>query len=125
MKNIFRPADILVPNKMIDLKKWSVVACDQYTSTPEYWNETKSITEDVRSSYHIMLPEIYLSDNNDNLISNINKNMETYLSENVFDVLENSYVYTERELSDGSVRKGLIGIIDLNEYDFSSDSVSL
>ena len=78
MKNIFRPADILVPNKMIDLKKWSVVACDQYTSTPEYWNETKSITEDVRSSYHIMLPEIYLSDNNDNLISNINKKLLFY-----------------------------------------------
>lgn len=124
MKNIFKPADILIPNKEIDLKKWSVVACDQYTSTPEYWNETKKITENVPSSYHIMLPEIYLSDNNNDLILRINNNMKSYLSNGVFDVIEDSFVYIEREISGGSVRKGLVGILDLNEYDFAANSCS-
>ena len=33
----FYPSDILLPKKDVDMSKWAVVACDQFTSEPEYW----------------------------------------------------------------------------------------
>ena len=73
----FNPANILLPKKNFD--KWAVVACDQYTSEPEYWNDVEAIVGDEPSALHIILPEIYLSDDNSARINDINANMQQYL----------------------------------------------
>ena len=50
MNNALKPADILVPKESVDMEKWAVIACDQYTSEPEYWNKTAEIVGNDYSS---------------------------------------------------------------------------
>ncbi|MBR4720552.1 MAG: DUF1015 domain-containing protein [Clostridia bacterium] len=121
---IFNKADILLPSKKIDLTKWSVVACDQYTSQPEYWKEVEKIVEDAPSTLKIVFPEVYLSEG-EGRISRINAEMQKYLENGVFDEYKNILIYVERLQSDGRVRRGVIGTVDLEEYDFSRTSKSL
>ena len=118
----FKPANILLPKK--DFEKWSVIACDQYTSQGDYWKDVEDVVGDCPSTLRITLPEYYLSDDKELRIEKINENMETYLTSGVFDEFSNSYIYTERTLKDGKVRKGIIGVIDLEEYDFNKGSTS-
>ncbi len=120
--NVFKKADILIP-KDIDYKKWSVVACDQYTSQPEYWDEVKSITGDEPSALNIVFPEAFLAEG-DGRISRINATMEKYLADGIFEELLDSMIYVERTMANGKVRKGIIGAVDLEEYDFSVGSKS-
>ena len=117
----FTPADILLPKK--DYEKWSVVACDQYTSEPDYWHDVESIVGDAPSALHIILPEIYLSDDNSRRVADINSNMQKYLDSDVFDLHENSMIYVERE-SGGSIRRGVVGLIDLEDYDYRKGATS-
>lgn len=125
MNNAFKPADILIPKKSIDMKKWTVIACDQYTSEPEYWSQTDKIVGQNYSSLNLILPEIYLEDENvKEKIENIHKNMDKYLNDNIFDEYKNSMIYVERIQSNGILRAGIVGMIDLEEYDFSQDSNS-
>ena len=80
----FLPADILLPN--CDLERWSVIACDQYTSEPEYWNRVKTTIADSPSTYNLILPEIFLEDDDvSDRINNIHKDMEKYLADDIFD----------------------------------------
>lgn len=127
MKNIgFVKTDILVPNKNQDFKKWSVIACDQYTSEPEYWEQVKEFVKDAPSSLHIVFPEAYLkSDDAEKKIADINATMDKYLSDGIFDEYKNSLVYLERTLRDGSVRHGIIGAVDLEDYDYNKYSETL
>ena len=111
----FNPADILLPKK--NFEKWSVVACDQYTSEPDYWHDVETIVGDEPSALHIILPEIYLSDDNSARVSKINENMQDYLDGDVFELHENSMIYVERE-SNNTIRKGVVGLIDLEDYDY-------
>ena len=117
----FNPADILLPKK--DFETWAVVACDQYTSEPDYWHDVEAAVGDKPSALHIILPEIYLSDDNSERISAINENMQKYLDGDVFDVHENSMIYVERE-SNNTLRKGIVGIIDLEDYDYRKGATS-
>ena len=121
---IFNKADILLPSKEIDLTKWSVVACDQYTSQPSYWKETKNIVGDAPSTLNIVFPEVYL-DEGEERIFKINEKMQEYLENGVFDEYKNILIFVERKQSDGRVRRGIIGTVDLEEYDFSKTSKSL
>lgn len=124
-KAVFKKADILIPHD-IDMKKWSVVACDQYTSEPEYWNETEKIVGSAPSTLRITLPEIYLEDDDvSDRIKNINATMDRYFESGWLASHNDSLVYVERSLSDGSVRKGLIGAVDLEEYDYNKGSQTL
>ena len=91
----FNPADILLPKK--DFESWAVVACDQYTSEPDYWHDVESNVGDKPSALHIILPEIYLSDDNSARVGAINAKMQEYLDGDVFDTHENSMIYVERE----------------------------
>lgn len=118
----FTPADILLPKK--DFETWSVVACDQYTSEPDYWNDVEEIVGDKPSALHIILPEIYLSDDNSARIAKINATMQEYLDGDVFDTHENSMIYVERE-SNHTVRRGIVGLIDLEDYDYHKGSSAL
>lgn len=121
---IFKSADILIPQNT-DLSKWSVVACDQYTSEPKYWNEVRETVGDAPSALNIIFPEIYLEDADaEERIKNINSKMHSYLNSNLFKTYEDTYIYVERGLGDGRVRHGLVGAIDLEEYDFSVGSSS-
>lgn len=121
----FHNADILIPNESIDMGKWSVIACDQYTSEPEYWNDVESIADGFPSTLSLILPEIYLeNDDVASRIENIHSAMEKYISDGIFTEYKNSMVYVERVQSNGIVRKGLIGAIDLEQYDFSKGSTS-
>lgn len=112
--------------KNAEMEKWAVVACDQYTSEPEYWKEVENIVGDAPSTLKITLPEIYLEqDNVAERIANINKEMDHLLSTDFFKTLDNSLIYLERTGADGKVRKGLIGMVDLEDYSYEKGSQSL
>ncbi len=125
---IFKRSDVLLPKFCKDSEKmtnWSVVACDQYTSEPKYWDTTDAIIGENPSSLRLIVPEIYLNDDNiDNRIAEVNKSMCKYISDGVFDEYKNSYIYVERTQSNGAVRHGIVGCVDLEEYDYSSGSQS-
>lgn len=123
MAKYFFPADILLPKK--DFEKWSVIACDQYTSEPEYWAETQKIAENFPSALNIVLPEVYLQKDNSERINKINENMKKYIENGVFDTVENSYVLTLRTLKDGKLRQGVVGLIDLEDYSYESGADTL
>ena len=124
MKNCgFIPTDILIPASA-DMTKWSCVACDQYTSEPEYWRSVEKTVGDSVSTLSLMLPEIYLDDS-ESRFEKITKSMREYLNSGVFREIKDSFVYVERTLADGRVRRGLVGAIDLEIYDFSKDTKAL
>ena len=118
----FTPADILLPKK--DFETWSVVACDQYTSEPDYWHDVEAIVGDKPSALNIILPEIYLSSDNSPRIEKINATMQEYLDNGVFETYENSMIYVERA-SNNTVRRGVVGLIDLEDYDYHKGSTAL
>ncbi len=121
----FKEGNILIP-KNIDMTKWSVVACDQYTSEPSYWEEVKDFVGNNPSTLNLILPEVYLEDKDvDKRIKKINQTMEEYIDSDLFNEYEDSMIYVERKQSDGRVREGLIGVVDLNDYSFEKDSSSL
>ena len=121
----FKAGNILIPKKT-DMTKWSVVACDQYTSEPEYWNEVTRIVGDAPSTLNLTLPEIYLEESDVNeRIKRINENMDKLLEEDFFNELEDSMIYLERTQSDGKVREGLMGIVDLEDYSYEVGSQTL
>ena len=120
-----KPADILLP-KDCDMSKWAVVACDQFTSQPEYWEEADRIAGDAPSTLRLILPESKLNDDNvDEHIAAINRSMEDYLARDIFKNLEESVIYIERTQSDGTVRPGLVAAVDLEKYDYTPGSGSL
>ncbi len=124
MSTAFKRADILLP-KSADMSKWAVVACDQYTSEPEYWEKTAQIVGDAPSTLNLILPEVYLEKFDvEDRIHNIHTCMENYIDKGVFEEYKNTMLYFERVQDDGRVRQGLVGAIDLEEYDYSKGSVS-
>ena len=120
----FRPADILIP-KVSDMTKWSVVACDQYTSEPEYWQKVENTVGGYPSTLRLILPEIYLGKpDTEDRIKTINRTIREYLAAGVFRELKNAMIYVERVQSDGKLRQGIVGAIDLEEYDYRVGSKS-
>ena len=117
-ESCFTGADILLPRDC-DMQKWSVVACDQYTAEPEYWQQVEELVGDAPSTLKITLPEIYLEQEGvEKRIQTICSTMNRYLLENLFTEYKNSVIYLERTLKDGRVRKGLVGRIDLEQYSY-------
>lgn len=123
MKTYLYPADIYLPDfDIIDGRRWATVACDQFTSQPEYWAAARELVGGMPSTLDLMLPEAYL-ERGEELIPKINANMKDYLK----DVLvkhESAMIYLEREQSDGRVRRGIVGAIDLEEYDYRKGSTT-
>lgn len=121
----FYPSDILLPKKA-DMTKWAVVACDQFTSEPEYWQRVEKTVGNAPSTLRLILPEANLkAPNVEEYISNINASMDKYLKEGIFETLKDSLIYIERSQSDGKIRHGLIGMVDLDQYDFTPGSGAL
>lgn len=121
----FGPADILLPGKA-DYESWSVVACDQYTSEPEYWQRVEQRVGDNPSALRLILPEQMLEDGKtQEHIADINAAMEDYLTRELFRVLPDSLIYVERRLNDGKLRRGIVGMIDLEDYDYHPGASTL
>ena len=118
----FRPADILLP-KDCEYSKWSVVACDQYTSQPEYWQRVEEYVGRSPSTLRLILPESCLEGPNvETDIMEINNTMSRYLREGRFVEHPNTLFYVERTLDNGKVRRGLMGMVDLEQYDYEPGS---
>ncbi|MDD4679952.1 MAG: DUF1015 domain-containing protein [Clostridia bacterium] len=116
---------IMLPNQSIDLRKWAVVACDQYTSQRSYWKSVEDEVADSPSTLHMIFPEVYLEDSDkEQRILSISNSMKKYLEEDLFEILLPSFVYVERTLGTG-VRKGLVIALDLEQYDYKEGSQSL
>ncbi len=121
----FYPADILLPENA-DMSKWAVVACDQFTSQPEYWEAVEKNVGDAPSTLRLILPEAKLNDPDvEQHIADINGAMKRYVDSGVFKTLPTSLIYMERTQSDGKVRHGLVGMIDLDQYDYTPGSGAL
>ncbi|MDY3014476.1 MAG: DUF1015 domain-containing protein [Evtepia sp.] len=121
-KIAFSPADILLPFDC-GLTKWAVVACDQYTSQPEYWERVDQFVGDAPSTLRLILPESKLeSDNVEEEIKKINETMEQYLEEERLRPIENSFIFLERKLHNGKTRLGLVGKLDLEQYSYEKGS---
>ena len=114
MQKYLKPANVLLPKE--NFEKWSVIACDQYTSEPEYWEETKINVGNSPSALNIILPEVYLQKYNSVRIGEINKNMIEYKEKGVFNIFDDTLVLTVRTLKDGKVRTGIVGLIDLEDF---------
>lgn len=119
--------EVLLPKPGVDLHKWAVIACDQYTSEPEYWAKVAAIVGDAPSTLHVTYPEVFLSEPNpEERIARIRATMRRYLDEGLFAETE-GFVYTERTIvHEGTprVRRGLMVCLDLEQYDFSKGSTS-
>ena len=118
-KKFLYEADILIPS-VPDMSKWSVIACDQYTSEPEYWKKLYATVGDAPSTLKLILPEIFLSESKKR-IPEINAEMETYKN-SVLHTYKDAMVYVERTLPSGLCRRGIVAAIDLCKYDFSAHS---
>ena len=118
----FQPAHILLPQNC-DLSLWSVVACDQYTSQPEYWQRVEEQVGENPSALRLILPESGLNAPNvAERIGEIDRTMERYLEEGRFRLCPNGLIYLERTLEGGKIRRGLVGMVDLEQYDYTPGS---
>jgi hypothetical protein len=120
----FRLPRICLPRPEIDLNKWAVVACDQYTSEPEYWRDVAREVGEAPSSLHVIFPETYLgSADAPARIRRIQETMHSYLANGLL-VEREGAIYVERTIGN-RVRRGLMLELDLEHYDFSTGSTSL
>ena len=148
MSNCFNPANILLPNDGIDMEKWSVIACDQFTSQADYWDAVEKYVADAPSTLNVVFPEIYLgtitkqendcnssgdgvknaeyaSMTDEERIKYINNTMDTYLTDGTLkQAVADGYVLVERTTESG-VRLGIVGLIDLENYDFDPKNKTL
>lgn len=125
MKTAFSSADILLPKKGIDMTKWSVVACDQFTSELEYWEETIRTVRDAPTTLRLILPEVFLEhDDVERRLNRIEETMDQYEEEGIFEEYRDAMIYVERTDSSGALRAGLIGKLDLEQYDYRKGSKS-
>ena len=121
---VFSAADILIPKKEF-LEDWAVVACDQYSSAPEYWNRIEEKVTGKPSMLHMIMPEAWLeTEKGINHQKQIPSAMKEYMDSDVFEEYPKSFIYVERMLNSGQIRRGIIGMLDLEAYDFHKGSGS-
>ncbi|MBN2540694.1 MAG: DUF1015 domain-containing protein [Bacilli bacterium] len=108
---------ILLPRPSINKETWSVIACDQFTSEPEYWEQLKSLVDNVPSTYHLILPEAFLEEDMEYQIVKVNETMDRYLRNHIFEE-HKGFILIDRKTPFVKRRLGLIIAIDLEEYEF-------
>lgn len=119
MKKAFLPADILLP-RGADMTKWSVIACDQFSSERGYWERVARTVGAAPSTLKLIVPEAYLGEvDTARSAAEIAGNMREYLRSGLMKPYDNSLIYVERTISDGRVRRGLVGCLDLELYDYT------
>ena len=124
MKKCYSAAEILLPDfEKYDAAKWAVVACDQFTSEPEYWEKAEATVGDAPSTLRMILPEVYLSEG-ERRIPVINETMKQYLDTLLLPNTD-TMIYVERTQSDGSIRRGIVMAVDLECYDYRKGASAL
>ena len=117
---------LLLPRADVPLETWAVIACDQYTSQPEYWEEVRRVVGAAPSSLHLVFPEVYLdSANREEVIAGINQRMQEYLADGVLVEQRPGFMLVERNVGRASTRKGLIVALDLEQYDYRDGTQKL
>lgn len=115
---------VYIPKPNIDLSKWAVIACDQFTSEPEYWRKVEKIVGDSVSTLNLILPEVYLENKDkDQRVKQIQSTMKKYLEDDLLQLHE-GLIYVERTIG-GKIRKGIILCLDLEQYDFKENATGL
>ncbi len=117
----FHSADILLP-KDTPMDQWAVIACDQFVSQPEYWQRVRKFVGNTPSALHLILPEADLDQDPAAATKTINENMYRYIKEDLFRLYPDCFIYVERTLQNGTVRQGVVGCVDLEQYDFHPES---
>lgn len=120
-----RASDLMIPKKGNDLSKWAVVACDQFTSEKEYWEDVDRLVGDAPSTLRLIFPECYLEDGDgDKRIADINRTMAQYVKDKLFDTYGDCFFLVKRTCGNTS-RWGLMASLDLDRYSWEKDSTSL
>lgn len=123
-ETLIRPARILLPDADIDMEKWACLACDQFTSQPEYWHKAQTIVGENASALGLILPEVYLDEPDvANRIEQVHAQMRRAVSDYLKRVV-NGFIYTERTTESGT-RKGLLAAIDLEAYSYTPGQTPL
>ncbi len=124
MNTCFKRADILLPDfGRIDPMRWSVIACDQFTSEPHYWQRAANAVGTAPSTLNLILPEVYLSEAEER-IPKINEAMKHYCRDILVEHRD-SAIYVKRTQSDGAIRRGIVLSVDLEDYDYTRGAQSL
>ncbi len=117
---------ILLPKEGVDLSRWAVIACDQYTSEPEYWETVDRLTAGQPSTLRLVFPEVYLEDDGgDARIADINTCMDQYLADEVLTAQDQGFLLVDRKTSHAPSRKGLVVALDLEAYDYRPGSKTM
>lgn len=121
-KYALKKPQVLLPNGTIDLSKWSVIACDQFTQDKQYWQKVSAFVKDAPSTLHVILPEVYLDELSESekttRTEKIHRTMQSYIEQSIFTAVH-SFIYLERKTAYQRTRKGLIACIDLERYDWN------
>ena len=123
--SIVKAPDLLMPKEGTDMRKWAVVACDQFTSQPEYWDKLDKLVGQEPSTLRIVFPEAYLSKDNAPVIERINKTMREYLDNGVLCDVGQCMVLVERRTEYAERRLGLVLAVDLEAYSFKREDKAL
>lgn len=114
-----------LPRRGIELTRWAVIACDQFTSEPEYWAEVEKVVGTAPSTFNLVLPEVFIGKPEEQFrLKTIQENMRRYLAEDVLEA-HDGFIYVERQTAPGKIRKGLVLALDLECYDYTKGSSSL
>ena len=119
---------ILLPKKGTDLSKWAVIACDQFTSEPKYWEDVENTVGKAPSTLRMFLPEVYLEKETpeqiDERLSNITSSINSYIAEGTLTELDPGFILLDRKTKVNESRKGLMLALDLEQYDFTPGNKS-
>ena len=117
--------NILLPARGIPHEKWAVIACDQHSSDPNYWQKVSDVRHNSPSTLDLILPEAYLEQDTETKIQKIQNNMKSYLKQGILQDRGTGWIYVQRHTRASGLRQGLMLAIDLENYDFSPASRSL
>jgi hypothetical protein len=119
-------ADILLPRADVDLERWAVVACDQYTAQPAYWDAVEGMVGDAPSTLRLVYPEVHLGEPDPSTrIKSINASMRDYLTRGLFDTYEHTLLLVRRATATGVARWGLMVALDLEQYSWNAEDRTL
>lgn len=123
--SVIKKEHIYLPNKTLDYSKWSVIACDQFTSDKQYWEGVKAYVQDSPTSLFLIFPEIYLQKDNTERIKEINKNMRDYYTKGLLCDEGVCLILVNRTTQNAKKRLGIVMAVDLEDYSFKKDEEKL
>jgi uncharacterized protein (DUF1015 family) len=123
--SVIKKQHIYLPKEHLDFSKWAVIACDQFTSEPDYWDNVSKVVEGSPSTLDLVFPEIYLSKDNSERIKRINKNMRVYYEKGLLEDAGPCMILVDRSTKKHPKRLGVVMAVDLETYDFKPENPAL